>query len=164
MKKNQLDQWVMEAISLLPDRFLKRMQNLVFVVDDRPTRSQLKECALRRGYALLGLYQGYEQIERRPFKSTPDQVSIFRNAILEKYCYPKRIKEQIYKTVWHEVAHHFGASERQAEQAEERMFNKYIKIGKRKSVQKREVKLSPRVKPGRRGYKRRSKVTFRVKK
>lgn len=161
--KKQIDKWVVEAIELVPKRFLEKMHNLVFVVDDRPTRLQIKECELRRGYALFGLYQGYEQTSKRTRAVTPDKISIFRKAIVEQYKNLKKIKEQVYKTVWHEIAHHFGSDEDGAIKAEHRMFKRYVKKQQKKSIQKRAVKKATKVKAGRRGYKRKTKVTFRVK-
>lgn len=162
ISKKQFDQWVVESIQMVPKRFLKRMHNLVFVVDDRPTRLQLKECELRRGYALFGLYQGYEQTSKYSQMVTPDKISIFRRAVMGQYRTIRKIKEQVYKTVWHEIAHHFGSDEDGAIRAEERMFEQYVRANKKRRTQKREVKSNATITKGRRGYKRRSKVTFRV--
>jgi predicted Zn-dependent protease with MMP-like domain len=159
--KKQIDKWVVEAIEMVPKRLLKRMHNLVFMVDDYPTRSQIKECQLRRGYALFGLYYGYEQTSNRHAK-IPDKISIFRKVILEEAKTPRIIKKRVYTTVWHEIAHHFGADEAVAERAEKRMFERYCRIHQKASVQKKEVKKISRVKKGRRGYKRKTKVSYKV--
>jgi len=161
VSKKQIDSWVVEAIEMVPRRLMKRMRNLVFVVDDRPTRTQVRECQLRRGYALFGLYQGYEQTRKRYYYN-PDKVSIFRSAIIESAKTVATIKKRVYETVWHEISHHFGSSESQAERAEKRMFERYKRIGARARVQKKEFKKTSQVKKGRRGYKRKSKVTYKI--
>lgn len=160
--RKQIDRWMVEAIEMVPKRLLKRMHNLVFVVDDRPTRSQVKECKLRRGYALFGLYQGAEQTSRQ-HAMTPDKVSIFRKSILEGAKTSRTVKKRVYTTVWHEISHHFGASEAVAEKAEKRMFEKYCRTRQYASVLKKEVKKISNVKKGRRGYKRKTKVSYKVK-
>jgi predicted Zn-dependent protease with MMP-like domain len=161
--RRQFDQWVAEAIELLPKKLVKGLKRLVFVVDDRPTRKLARESKLRRGYALFGCYQGYEQTERS-LASQPDQISIFRKAFLEQYKTKRTIKKQVMKTVWHEISHHFGSDEAGAMRAEERMFERYAKkLGQSGMLMyKREMKKNSRLQYGRRGYKRKTKVTFRV--
>lgn len=160
--RKQVDKWVVEALEMVPKRLLKRMHNLVFVVDDCPTRAQLKECQLRRGYALFGLYQGFEQTSRLRAR-TPDKVSIFRKAVMEGAKTARTVRKRVYTTVWHEIAHHFGASEKVAEKAEKRMFERYCRIRQMAVVQKKEVKKISSVKKGRRGYKRKTKISYKVR-
>jgi len=162
VSKKQIDTWVVEAIEMVPKKLLKKMHNLVFVVDDCPTREQIKECQLRRGYTLFGLYQGYEQTTKR-YMYNPDRVSIFRKSITSSAKTARTLKKRVYSTVWHEVSHHFGANEDQAERAERRMFERYTRLNRKARIQKKEVKKTLRVKKGRRGYKRKTKVTYKVK-
>ena len=125
--KKQINNWVTEAIQMVPDRMMQQMRHLVFVVDDRPTRQQVKSCQLKRGYALFGLYEGNEQTGKRKKTVAPDKISVFRRAIMEQFVRPSKVRQQIFKTVWHEIAHHFGADETKAEKAELRMFEKYVR-------------------------------------
>lgn len=158
--KKQFDQWVMEAISMVPKRFLARMKNLAFVVDDRPTRLQIRECEHRRGYWLFGLYQGYNQTSKRDSLVTPDKITIFRSAFLGHYKTKSWMKIQVYKTVWHEIAHHFGSDEEGAIQAEKTMFNRFRRLS---PTARKKKKKTVKISKARRGSKRKGKVTFRVK-
>lgn len=161
--RRQFDEWVEEAVALVPKKLIKSLKRLVFVVDDRPTRKLARESKLRRGYALFGCYQGYEQT-KKSLASRPDQVSIFRRAFLEQYRTRRTIKRQVMKTVWHEISHHFGSDEAGAMRAERRMFERYTKkLGQSGMLMyKREIKKNSALKYGRRGYKRKTKITFRV--
>ena len=162
ISREKFDQWVVRAIDMVPKNLLKNMGNVVFAVDDRPTREQLKTCGLRRGYALFGLYQGCEQYGRKKKNLKPDMISIFRKAIMEQYSTVRSIRTQVYKTVWHEIAHHFGGDEDAAVRAEKKMFSKYVSGNMYMTIQKREMKKISNVRRGRNGYKRKGKVTFRV--
>lgn len=160
--KKQFDGWVAQAIEMTPKRLAKGMRNLVFVVDDRPTREIIKESGLRRGYGLFGYYQGFEKTCWRKIFGTPDKIYVFRKPILEHYKTQRARKSQVMKTVWHEISHHFGSDEAGAERAERRMFEKYVEKNQKARNCKREVKKIVRVKKGRRGYKRKNKITFRL--
>jgi predicted Zn-dependent protease with MMP-like domain len=162
--REQFDRWVAEAIEMAPKRMTGRLGRLVFVVDDHPTQFVVKESRLRRGYLLMGYYQGFEQIGRRNCASSPDRIFIFRQSFLDRYKTVRTIKSQVMKTVWHELSHHFGADEAKAEKAEKQLFERYSRAYKRYRVSKREIKKAAEVKKIRQGYKRRSKVTFRVEK
>lgn len=162
--RRQFDQWVGEAIEMVPKKLTDRFGRLVFVVDDRPTLAIVKESRLRRGYALFGYYQGYEQTGRKCRAAAPDKIYIFRRAICDQYKTLRVIKSQAMKTVWHEISHHFGSDEAGAVRAEKRMFDSYAQKAKNYRTQKREMKKPTRVTRGRQGYKRKTKVTFRVEK
>lgn len=162
VSKKQIDEWVAEAIEMVPRRVFNRLHNLVFVVDDRPTREQIKESCLKRGYILFGLYQGRKQTRERHFYS-PDQVSIFRQGVRHGVKTARSVKRRVYATVWHEISHHFGSSEEGARRAEKRMFERYARLNLGNAVWKKEIRRKTKISRKRRGYKRKTKVTYRVK-
>lgn len=160
----QFDQWVKEAVEMIPPKMSGKLGRLSFVVDDRPTLAFLKEADLKKGYALFGCYQGYEQTGRRIRAAVPDKVYIFRRAIIDQYKTVRSVKRQVMKTVWHEISHHFGSDEEGAAKAERKMFERYENRFRKYRFQKREVKKSAELRKIRRGYKRKSKITFRMEK
>jgi predicted Zn-dependent protease with MMP-like domain len=160
--KKQFDSWVAEAIEMTPKRLAKGMRDLVFVVDDCPTREVIRESKLRRGYSLFGYYQGFEKTDSKSLSGSPDKIYVYRKHILDQYKTQKTIRRQVMKTVWHEISHHFGSDEDGALRAEKMMFEKYVKKNQKSRHLKREVKKMSRVKKGRRGYKRKNKITFRI--
>jgi predicted Zn-dependent protease with MMP-like domain len=70
---------------------------------------------MRRGQLLLGLYEGVPLTERGQYYglTPPDKITIFRQPILQ-VCPPgdeDAIRQQVRRTVLHEIAHHFGISD-----------------------------------------------------
>lgn len=120
VSKEQFEKWVAAAIGNVPEKFQKRINNLAFFVKDYPTKEQLKKARLegRKSVLLLGLYEGYHQSKRLDIGPVfPDQITIFKKPI-ESFCLTeKELKNQIFKTVRHEIAHHFGSDEKGAQKA-----------------------------------------------
>jgi len=120
VSKEQFEKWVAEAIDNVPEKFQKRINNLAFFVEDYPTKEQLKKTRLqgRKSVLLLGLYEGYYKSKRLDIGPVfPDQITIFKKPT-ESLCETnKELKNQIFKTVRHEIAHHFGSDEKGARKA-----------------------------------------------
>ncbi len=118
VSKEQFEQWLAEAIDKLPDELLERVNNVAFFVEDYPTKEQKKKAGIARDESLLGLYEGYQQGRKRPVSGIlPDKITLFRKAIAERYGNEHAVKDQIYKTLKHEIAHHFGSDEEGARKA-----------------------------------------------
>ncbi|MFH0929951.1 MAG: metallopeptidase family protein [Candidatus Moraniibacteriota bacterium] len=120
VSKKQFEKWVAEAIEGVPENFWERIHNLAFFVEDQPTREQLKKARLqgRKNILLLGLYEGYHQSKRLNVGPVfPDRITIFKKPI-ESLCRTEEaLKKQIFSTVRHEIAHHFGSDEKGAQKA-----------------------------------------------
>ena len=120
VSKEQFEKWVAEAIDSVPEEFQEKINNLVFFVEDYPTKEQMEKTrASKKGNTLLlGLYEGYHQAKRINVGLVlPDQITIFKKAI-ESFCRTEKdLKKQITETVWHEIAHHFGSDEMGAQKA-----------------------------------------------
>ncbi len=120
ISKQQFEKWVAEAIDNVPEKFQERINNLVFFVEDRPNNEQLRKAKMQRSkdFILLGLYEGYHQSKRLDTGPVfPDRITIFKKSI-ESLCETnKELKDQISKTVRHEIAHHFGSDEKGAQKA-----------------------------------------------
>jgi len=72
----------------------------------------------RRGIILLGLYEGYHQSKRLDVGPVfPDRITLFKKP-MESICKTEEeLKNQVLKTVRHEIAHHFGSDEQGAQKA-----------------------------------------------
>jgi len=105
---------VAEGIDALPDKYGAIMDNVVIVISDAPTPEQREKLQLRPYTYLFGLYEGVPKTKRTNYGThLPDKITIFKNDILRACDYDfERIREQVLKTVWHEVAHHFGLDDR----------------------------------------------------
>jgi predicted Zn-dependent protease with MMP-like domain len=101
---------VADALDSLPEELAMRMENVEFVVEDEPPPEMLAR--LPRGTTLLGLYHGIPLTRRGLYGSAlPDKISIYRGPITRIARTPDGIKQQVRKTVIHEIAHHFGISD-----------------------------------------------------
>ena len=99
-----------EALDSLPEEFAMQMENVEVVVEDEPPPDMLAR--LPRGTTLLGLYHGIPLTQRGQYGNVlPDKISIYRGPIVRLARTPDAIRDQVRKTVIHEIAHHFGISD-----------------------------------------------------
>lgn len=120
VSKVQFEKWVVEAVDSVPEKFQERIHNLAFFVEDQPTSAQLKKARIggRRSVLLLGLYEGYHQSKRLNIGPVfPDRITIFKKPIESLCRTEEELKRQVFKTVRHEIAHHFGSNEEGAQKA-----------------------------------------------
>ncbi|HEY9326157.1 MAG TPA: metallopeptidase family protein, partial [Candidatus Limnocylindria bacterium] len=75
---------------------------------DEPSSEQV-----RGDSELLGLYEGVPLTDRGAMEPyLPDRISIFRGPIERISTSPRRQAEIVRDTVVHEIAHHFGTSDK----------------------------------------------------
>ena len=116
MDSRRFERLVEQAIENLPEEFRERLENIDIVVEDTPTRAQLR--GGKRGETLLGLYEGVPLTERGNNYGfvTPDKVTVFQKAI-ESFCKnDNEIVAEVGRVVIHEIAHHFGISDARLEE------------------------------------------------
>jgi len=114
MKEDEFEKLVNEALLILPKKIRQKMENIAICVERRPSEEQLRKTGLKHGGFLLGLYEGIPQtVWGKGFGGNlPDKITIFQEAIENFATRPEEIKNLVKNVVWHEVAHHFGFSER----------------------------------------------------
>jgi predicted Zn-dependent protease with MMP-like domain len=125
MDKETFELLVARAVEALPEEFQEKLENVDVVVEDLPTRSQLKNTG--PGYTLLGLYEGVPLTERTSNYGmvAPDKITIFQKTI-EAECGnagEAKIKLEIQKVVRHEIAHHFGIGDERLKEIEDEKKN-----------------------------------------
>lgn len=124
MTKEDFEKIVQEGIGQIPEKFLKKLENVDIVIEDEPDFYQLQNLK-SRGMRLFGLYQGVPQTKRYHYGEVlPDKITIFQKPIEEVARSENEIREIVKNTVWHEIAHHFGMDEEQIKKAEEIRRNK----------------------------------------
>jgi|WetSurMetagenome_2_1015567.scaffolds.fasta_scaffold54723_2 predicted Zn-dependent protease with MMP-like domain len=121
MDITRFEELVSRAAASLPEEFAGRLENVDVVVQDRPDAAQLRQGHLKRGYFLLGLYEGVPLTERGQGYGLvpPDKITIFKHSI-EAVCENNEalIEAEIAKTVRHEIAHYFGISDARLDEIE----------------------------------------------
>lgn len=101
-----------EGVHALPEWVHSELTNVLFLVEDEPTREQREENGLSEDDVLFGLYEGVPLSERGDDSPLlPDIITIFKKPILETYTREADSIACIHNTVWHEVAHYFGHDE-----------------------------------------------------
>ena len=120
LNRADFEKLVREGIRYIPEKFLRKLDNVAIVIEDEPTLAKKKKLNIHSGWTLLGLYEGVSQTRRGANYNAvlPDKITIFQKPIIEEARDEKDLKEIVRNTVWHEIAHHFGMSEAQARQAE----------------------------------------------
>ena len=121
MTRAEFERLVREAVSLIPPRFRREMQNLALVVEAEPSAELLDEMGIEPPDSLYGLYQGTPLPERTwDFgNNLPDRITIFQRPIEEDCEDPDDMRAVIGETLIHEVGHYFGLSEEEIEAIEE---------------------------------------------
>src|SRR5688500_7457805 len=114
MTREEFEDQVVEALDLVPDEFRPYLENVAVVVEDWPSADHHRRLRLRRNETLFGLYEGVP-ITQRTWGSSPlmpDRITLFQGP-LEQYAGPdlERLRDQVRRTVLHEIAHHFGFGE-----------------------------------------------------
>ena len=124
MTRAEFERLVHEAVTLIPKRFRREMQNLVLVVEAEPSQQLLQELEIEPPDSLYGLYQGTPLTERTwAFgNALPDRITIFQRPIEEDCEDADEIRAVIGETLIHEVGHYFGLSEEEIEEIEERYW------------------------------------------
>jgi predicted Zn-dependent protease with MMP-like domain len=98
----EFEELVGEALDSLPDEFLRAMTNVLITVEEEA-----------EGRDLYGLYQGVPLTKRYygTWYANPDRIFIYRRTICERCRTREEVRNQVRKTVVHEIAHHFGISD-----------------------------------------------------
>jgi predicted Zn-dependent protease with MMP-like domain len=118
----EFEKMVEAGIGEIPQRFLRKLDNVALVIEEEPTPAQKEKLHLRKGWTLFGLYEGVPQTARGANYGSvlPDKITIFRKPIIQEARDAKAIQEIVKNTVWHEIAHHFGMNEEEVRRSEAR--------------------------------------------
>jgi len=101
MSGAEFEKLVVSELDELPDEMVDGLENLVFVVEDRPEDGSLD---------LLGEYQGVALTDRDQygFGELPDRIVLFREPLLAICDDLDQLKDEIHVTLVHEIAHFYG--------------------------------------------------------
>ena len=96
---DRFEEMVATALDELPEELGQLMRNVAVTVEHAPGPP-----------GLLGLYQGVPLTSRTTHYAgvLPDRITIYRLAICAVCRTEDEVREQVRRTVIHEVGHHFG--------------------------------------------------------
>ena len=92
---------VVDELDLLPEDMVEGLDNVVFVVEDRPEDGSLD---------LLGLYDGWALTERGRYGvgELPDRIIVYREPHLAACDTEGELRDEVHTTLVHEIAHFYG--------------------------------------------------------
>lgn len=111
---------VRRAIESLPEEIKRHLDNVVVDVEEEPSDEFLREAGftdeeIEAGDSLYGYFMPLEGASSSEMLENPNRIIIFRNALEDDFPDPRDLEIEIRKTVVHEIAHHFGWSDRDLE-------------------------------------------------
>ena len=106
----EFDQLVTRAMNELPQEYITQLDNVAIVYADEPTDEQVERMKIDNNHLLLGLYEGIPRTQRGTGYNLvlPDKITLFKKPILAIVHDESSLLEQIKRTLWHEIAHHYG--------------------------------------------------------
>jgi predicted Zn-dependent protease with MMP-like domain len=121
MSMKEFKHLVRSVMDALPAEFRPFLDNVVVEVEEWPDNDLLLRAGftdeeIDEGETLLGLFDPFEMPDSGvDFTDHPHKLWIFKGPHEEEFPDPKRLRTEIRKTVIHELAHHFGLTDRDLE-------------------------------------------------
>ena len=105
----EFDALVEQALSGVPERFRRYLDNVVVVVEEEPTDDDYDETDTPDEVELFGIFRGAPYFERdRSVSELPAQIALFRGPILRSCATRGQAVREIRDTVVHELGHLLG--------------------------------------------------------
>ncbi len=106
MDATTFEELVIDELDRLPDEMVDGLDNVVFVVEDRPEDG---------GLDLLGLYDGLALTERTQYGmgELPDRIILYREPHLAQCDHESELRDEVHTTLVHEIAHFYGIDDEQ---------------------------------------------------
>jgi len=113
LSRRQFEQIVAEALKGIPAELRGALDNIEVAVEEWPSPEQLADAGLDDDDLLFGFYHGTPLPERSPMTpySLPDLITIFQGPLEEACESEDELRDEIRRTVVHEIAHYFGFDE-----------------------------------------------------
>lgn len=97
------------AYDKLPEEHRSNIKNVAILYEDDPTPEQRIKLELRHDQTLLGLYEGVPISKRQGVEQTfPDRITLFKGPLSQMSQSEVQLQQEIYHTLWHEIAHYYG--------------------------------------------------------
>jgi predicted Zn-dependent protease with MMP-like domain len=97
------------AVAAIPDPYRAALHEVAILIEDEPSRDQLRENGLGPDESLYGLYEGVPRSEYgSDWVTEPNRITLFRLPLEEDFPDPRDLEGEVRLTVVHELAHHLG--------------------------------------------------------
>lgn len=105
----RFERLVDRALAGIPMPFAAALREVAVVVEDEPSRAQLRENGLGPDETMYGLYEGTPRTEwAADWVIAPNKITLFRLPLEEDFPDALELEEEVSVTVIHELAHHLG--------------------------------------------------------
>jgi predicted Zn-dependent protease with MMP-like domain len=105
----RFERLVERALAGIPSPFREHLAEVAIVIEDEPTRDQLRENGIDSDEGLYGIYEGVPITEYgADWVAMPNRITLFRLPLEEDFPDPDDLAEEVRITVIHELAHHLG--------------------------------------------------------
>jgi predicted Zn-dependent protease with MMP-like domain len=123
MERQRFVRLVGEVLDSLPEEFRRRLHNLAVLVEDLPAQASPRKRPRKLAAPahprrlVLGVFHGVPLTRKSVFDlpTGPDYIVLYQKNIEEICSDEDEIREQIQRTVIHELGHYFGMNEGQLE-------------------------------------------------
>lgn len=117
ISRDEFERVVEEVVDGIPEPFARHLAGVEIVIEDEPDAATLREMGLDpRRDTLFGLYDGVPLDERSHDHAwLPDRITIYYRPLVRSFRSRRRIREEIRRTVVHEVGHFFGMDDDEIE-------------------------------------------------
>lgn len=108
-RREPFEALVERALDSLPQQFASLLDDVAVVIEDEPTREQVRLGQADEDGWLYGLYEGVPAIEwGADYAAMPNKITLFRLPLENDFPDPARLEDEVRITVIHELAHHAG--------------------------------------------------------
>ena len=122
LSEENFKKYLAEAIDAIPKPYSGHLENVAFILEDDPSPEQRRRLNLYPNETLFGLYEGVPLPQRGgTLKLLPDKITLFKNPLQAASSDEKSLRDNIGRTVWHEVAHYFGLNHQRIHELENRI-------------------------------------------
>lgn len=112
MEEHEFESLVIEALDSLPPEFGRYLTNVEVLIEPRPTKEHRRAVGIKPWHTLYGLYQGVPLTQRGgTAPMLPDTITLFREPLVRDFPGHAVLRDQVRRTVLHEIAHVFGISD-----------------------------------------------------
>jgi predicted Zn-dependent protease with MMP-like domain len=116
VSQENFEEMIRNILKNIPEKFKEHIDNVEFLLMDKPTINMLIKSRIYGKGSLLGLYEGIPLNKRgRNYQGVlPDRITLFKYPIIiEAEREGINIKEKVRSVLLHEIGHYFGLSEKE---------------------------------------------------